>query len=103
MGVQIHSFAFTLPDGLHDFRYDCMATVQKAFVANEPHHHRLRRRPGACVAPLRPTRARHGDAGGEVGADGDFGENMSHAMDFDMEPSDYLAGLEAVAENGERT
>ena len=33
----------------------------------------------------------------------DAGEDMSHAVDFDMEPSDYLVGLEALAEGGERT
>jgi len=33
----------------------------------------------------------------------DAGEDMSHAVDFDMEPSDYVAGLEALAEDGERT
>jgi hypothetical protein len=33
----------------------------------------------------------------------DAGEDMSHAVHFDMEPSDYLAGLEALAEDGERT
>ena len=33
----------------------------------------------------------------------DAGEDMSHAVDFDMEPSDYLAGLQALAEDGERT
>ena len=33
----------------------------------------------------------------------DAGEDMSHAVDFDMEPSDYLVGLEALAKEGERT
>ena len=33
----------------------------------------------------------------------DAGEEMSHAVDFDMEPSDYQVGLAAVAEDEERT
>jgi hypothetical protein len=33
----------------------------------------------------------------------DAGEDMSQAVDFDMEPSDYLVGLEAIAKDGERT
>ncbi len=33
----------------------------------------------------------------------DAGEVMSHSIEFDMEPSDYLAGLEATSDGGDNS